>query len=90
VLPRFEQDPIAQVEEREVLLQALGRLMPRQRAAVVLTELLEMTSRFDSSRGHFSVWRSPARRLRSVIGPPQPTGESEGSGGVGPADHGHH
>jgi RNA polymerase sigma-70 factor (ECF subfamily) len=44
VVPREAPDPFVAVEEREVLLQALRRLSPRQRAAVVLTELMDMSS----------------------------------------------
>jgi len=37
-------DAIAAVEERETVVRALARLTPRQRAAIVLTELLEFSS----------------------------------------------
>jgi RNA polymerase sigma-70 factor, ECF subfamily len=38
------EDAFARVDEREVLLDALRTLAPRQRVALVLTELLELTS----------------------------------------------
>ena len=41
--PRSE-DQFAAVEEREALFRGLLRLTPRQREAIVLTELLNMTS----------------------------------------------
>jgi RNA polymerase sigma factor (sigma-70 family) len=37
-------DPFAAADAREVVVRALGGLSPRQRAALVLTELLEFTS----------------------------------------------
>jgi RNA polymerase sigma-70 factor (ECF subfamily) len=43
-LPRSDEDLLASLEERDVLYRALLRLSRRQRTAVVLTELLDMTS----------------------------------------------
>lgn len=37
-------DPFAEVAEREAVISALRRLTPRQRAAVVLTEVQDLTS----------------------------------------------
>ena len=39
-----EEDAYAAVEDRQVALQALASLTPRQRAAIVLTEVLQYTS----------------------------------------------
>lgn len=37
-------DPTEAVDDRDVVIRALGRLTPRQRSALVLVDLLEMTS----------------------------------------------
>jgi RNA polymerase sigma factor (sigma-70 family) len=42
--PSPERDRIAAVDERDAVVRALATLTPRQRAAIVLTDLLEMTS----------------------------------------------
>jgi RNA polymerase sigma-70 factor (ECF subfamily) len=44
VAPAPTEDAFAKVDEREVLLEALRTLTSRQRAALVLTELLDLTS----------------------------------------------
>lgn len=44
VRPQPVQDGLADVEEREVVARALAPLTPRQRAAVVLVDVLELTS----------------------------------------------
>ena len=44
VKPTPEHDRISAVDERDAVLRALATLTPRQRAAIVLTDLLEMTS----------------------------------------------
>ena len=38
-------DPIAAVDDRDAVVRALGALTPRQRSALVLTDLLDMTSK---------------------------------------------
>jgi RNA polymerase sigma-70 factor (ECF subfamily) len=47
--PTGPQDPFAGAEARTIIGSALESLTPRQRAALVLTELLEMTSEEASS-----------------------------------------
>jgi RNA polymerase sigma-70 factor (ECF subfamily) len=37
-------DPTDAIDERDAIVRALGRLTPRQRSALVLTDLVEMTS----------------------------------------------
>jgi RNA polymerase sigma-70 factor, ECF subfamily len=44
VMPARSEDPFAELVQRETLIRALRALSPRQRAALVLTELLDMTS----------------------------------------------
>ena len=44
VKPSPERDRIAAVDDRDAVVRALWTLTPRQRAAIVLTDLLEMTS----------------------------------------------
>ena len=44
VKPSPEPDRIAAVDDRDAVTRALATLTPRQRAAIVLTDLLEMTS----------------------------------------------
>lgn len=41
---RSADDALSRVDDRESLLSALRSLTPRQRAAIVLTELLDMSS----------------------------------------------
>lgn len=42
--PAASRDELADVESRDVVVEALAVLTPRQRAAIVLTDLLDMTS----------------------------------------------
>src|SRR3712207_6383924 len=42
--PSPERDRIAAIDERDAVVRALATLTSRQRAAIVLTDLLEMTS----------------------------------------------
>jgi RNA polymerase sigma-70 factor (ECF subfamily) len=44
VAPELAEDAFARADDREVVRQALGRLSRRQRAALVLTEMLGYTS----------------------------------------------
>jgi RNA polymerase sigma-70 factor, ECF subfamily len=45
IAPTPPEDAFARVDEREVLLDALRSLTPRQRAALVLTDLLDLDSK---------------------------------------------
>lgn len=42
--PTADDDAFAEVDSRDAVVAALAQLTPRQRAAIVLTELLDMTS----------------------------------------------
>lgn len=42
--PRDHRDELSMVEQRDVLLRSLGRLTHKQRAAIVLLDLLELSS----------------------------------------------
>ena len=42
--PSASRDEMADIESRDVVIAALAGLTPRQRAAIVLTDLLDMTS----------------------------------------------
>ena len=44
ILTKSSEDTIADVEERDAAMRALATLSPRQRAAVVLTDLLDFSS----------------------------------------------
>lgn len=44
VNPSAERDRIAAIDDRDAIVRALATLTPRQRAAIVLTDLLDMTS----------------------------------------------
>jgi RNA polymerase sigma factor (sigma-70 family) len=44
VSPPIEDDPYQAVDERQVALQVLRSMAPRQRAAIVLTEMLDYTA----------------------------------------------
>ena len=63
------QDRLAAVEERDAVSRALATLTPRQRAAIVLTDLLDMTSE-DAARAlgvRPSTVRVLAARARAAL-----------------------
>jgi RNA polymerase sigma-70 factor, ECF subfamily len=55
------EDAVAEVESRDVVVRALASLTPRQRAAVVLMDLLDMSS--DDAAGALGVRASTVRVL---------------------------
>lgn len=61
VVPTSPEDAFAGIVQRDTLVRALRALTPRQRAAVVLTELLEMTSQ--EAAGVLGVRPSTVRAL---------------------------
>jgi RNA polymerase sigma factor (sigma-70 family) len=67
--PGMEPDPFAAVEARHLVAQGLAGLTPRQRAALVLTELMELSS--ESAARLLGVRPSTVRSLatqgRSVL-----------------------
>jgi RNA polymerase sigma-70 factor (ECF subfamily) len=42
--PASEPQPFSEIDERQDVVSALGKLTPRQRAAVVLTDVLDYSS----------------------------------------------
>jgi RNA polymerase sigma factor (sigma-70 family) len=62
-------DPLQAVDDRDEVVRALGRLTARQRSALVLTDLLEMTSE-DAARAlgiRASTVRVLAARARTTL-----------------------
>ena len=69
VKPSADRDRLAAVDDRDAVVRALATLTPRQRAAIVLTDLLEMTSE-EASRAlgvRASTVRVLAARARAAL-----------------------
>ena len=68
--PRDHRDELSLVEERETLLRSLGRLTHKQRAAIVLLDLLGFTSEEAGRRARRAAGRRPDTGVTRPRGTP--------------------